>query len=285
MLTARIEADAVEQIAGRAERALLLELRTHPKPGLVSHVDNGSHTDMDAATFTASAAAIRPFMGELASAGSRAASMDALRRIGIAAEAAMMRATGGVNTHRGAIFGLGLLCAAAGRQATRTDAATLGEIVAATWGGDIVRGPVAPSHGAAALRRHGGGGAREEAASGFATIYRVGLPALRDAARIADATPEAVRLQCLFALLARVNDTALLHRGGAGGLVFAHGVARRFLRQGGIGRAGWREDALRLHRQFVARNLSPGGCADLLAMTLFVAMQPVGPRPAARRAA
>ena len=285
MLTARIEADAIERIAERAERAMLLELRTHPKPGLVSHVDSGSHTDMDAATFTASAAAIRPFMGELASAGSRAASMDALRRIGIAAEAAMMRATGGVNTHRGAIFGLGLLCAAAGRQAACTDAATLGEIVAANWGGEIMRAPVAPSHGAAALRRHGGGGAREEAASGFAMIYRAGLPALRNATRIAGATPEATRIQCLFTLLARVNDTALLHRGGEGGLAFAQGVACRFLRQGGIAREGWREDALRLHRLFVARNLSPGGCADLLAMTLFVAMQPPDPQAATRRVA
>ncbi|WP_241015220.1 triphosphoribosyl-dephospho-CoA synthase, partial [Burkholderia sp. Ac-20379] len=106
--------EAAEAIAGFAERCLRLEVRTWPKPGLVSHVDQGSHDDMDAATFARSAAAIRPFLAELAQAGAARAEMAALRRIGLRAEHAMLAATGGVNTHRGAIFGLGLLCAAAG---------------------------------------------------------------------------------------------------------------------------------------------------------------------------
>ncbi len=285
---------------------MLLELFTHPKPGLVSHRDTGSHADMDAATFGASAAAIRPFMSALAAAGARSAPMDELRRIGIAAEAAMMRATGGINTHRGAIFGLGLLCAAAGlhskaghakaghakaghaneAHADGRRATTLGETVRAIWGPGLASHPVmAHSHGAAARRRFGGGGAREEAASGFATVYRIGLPALQAGLRLAGGAHEAARVHCLFALLARARDTALLHRGGAEGLAFAQATARRFLDRGGVGRPGWREDALRLHRQFVARRLSPGGCADLLAMTLFVALSPAPVPPGVRCAA
>ena len=272
---ARAPHDTFALIGARAERAMLLELFTHPKPGLVSHCDRGSHADMDAAMFRASAAAIRPFMSALAAAGAQAAPMDALRRIGLAAEAAMMQATGGINTHRGAIFGLGLLCAAAGRHAAAPRCATLGETVAAIWGREIGATPAAPdSHGSAALRRHGGGGAREEAAAGFPTIYRVGLPALRDGTR------EAARIQCLFALLATVHDTTLLHRGGAEGLAFAQTAAARFLERGGIRRPGWRADALALHRAFVARNLSAGGSADLLAMTLFVALTPACARAA-----
>lgn len=273
------------EIGALAERAMLLELFTHPKPGLVSHRDRGSHADMDAATFMASAAAIGPFMGELAAAGARGAAMNELRRIGLAAEAAMMRATGGVNTHRGAIFGLGLLCAAAGRQ-IGTPAATLGDVVRASWGRDIASVPPgADSHGLAALRRHGGGGAREEAASGFPTVYRIGLPALAQGMRIAGAAHEAARVHCLFALLARVHDTTLLHRGGAEGLAFAQGAARGFLASGGIARPDWPDAATRVHRRFVARRLSAGGCADLLAMTLFVAMWPADRPQAARRAA
>ncbi|MGI0503638.1 triphosphoribosyl-dephospho-CoA synthase, partial [Burkholderia sp. ZZQ-2] len=102
------------RIAELAERSLVLEIETYPKPGLVSHVDTGSHTDMDAATFARSAAVLRPYFAELADAGARDADMAVLRKIGLRAEHAMLAATGGVNTHRGAIFGLGLLCAAAG---------------------------------------------------------------------------------------------------------------------------------------------------------------------------
>ena len=81
-----------------------------------------------------------------------------------------------------------------------------------------------------------------------------------------------MRLQCLFALIAAVDDTALLHRGGPDGLAFAQAAARGFLAEGGVGQPGWRDRALLLHRHFVVRHLSAGGCADLLAMTLFVAM-------------
>jgi triphosphoribosyl-dephospho-CoA synthase len=107
-------------IAAAAVRALLEELATWPKPGLVSHVDNGSHDDMDAAMLQRSAEVLGPFFEELAQAGSDHDSMASLRAIGLRAEVSMLTATGGVNTHRGTIFGLGLLCAAAGLKAARS---------------------------------------------------------------------------------------------------------------------------------------------------------------------
>ena len=103
-----------DQVADAAKAALLEELETWPKPGLVSHVDSGSHTDMDASTLRASATAIRPFYYQLTIAGAAESGMNRLREIGLEAERAMLAATSGVNTHRGAIFSLGLLCAAAG---------------------------------------------------------------------------------------------------------------------------------------------------------------------------
>src|SRR5260221_12476665 len=104
-------------IAVIASRCLLRELETWPKPGLVSPIDSGSHSDMDAGTFRRSAAAILPYLRALAEAGAQGCGMGRLRIIGLEAEAALFAATGGVNTHPGAIFGLGLLSPGAGAKA------------------------------------------------------------------------------------------------------------------------------------------------------------------------
>jgi triphosphoribosyl-dephospho-CoA synthase len=260
-----------DRIARLAARCLHRELATYPKPGLVSHVDSGSHSDMDAGTFRASASALEPFFGELAAAGAAGAGMAQLRRIGLAAEAAMRMATGGVNTHRGAIFGLGLLSAAAGALGPRPPAGSLGAHVRVRYADAILDGPeLLHAPGARARRRHGVGGAPAEAAAGFPTLYGTGLPALRRARARRPGAPEAARVEACLALVARLEDTNLLHRGGAEGYAFARAQAARFVAEGGIARADWFARAETLHRAFVARRLSPGGAADLLAMTLFV---------------
>lgn len=261
-------------IAASAVRSLLLELETWPKPGLVSHIDAGSHNDMDADTFRDSVAAIAPFLDAMAGAGAEGCAMGRLRAIGLDAEAAMLSATSGINTHRGAIFGLGLLCAAAGaRAAGQVDPAlSLGETVSSIWGSGILDHPVLlHSHGGGARRRFGAGGARMEAASGFPSVYQVGLPALRKGVLAAPEDAEAARVEACFALIAELEDTNLLHRAGLSGLHFAQCAARRFLENGGVSELDWRTSAHSVHRSFVARWLSPGGSADLLAMTLFVA--------------
>ena len=266
------DAERARRIAAAAASALRCELDTYPKPGLVSRIDSGSHADMDAATFAASTAAIEPYLADLAAAGAQDATMPALRRIGIAAEAAMRAATGGVNTHRGAIFGLGLLCAAAGSFSGETiPAGGLGDRVRQRYGADILDGPVllrAP--GAEARRRHGVGGAPLEAASGFPSVYEVGLPALARGRRLRPDDSEAAHVEACLALIATVEDTNLLHRGGEAGYAFARDAAAGFIAAGGVGQTAWREAAEALHHAFVAQNLSPGGAADLLAMTLFV---------------
>jgi triphosphoribosyl-dephospho-CoA synthase len=262
-----------EAIACLAAACLLRELETWPKPGLVSHIDTGSHTDMNAGTFRRSVAAIHPHLHALAEAGSQGCGMGRLRVIGLEAEADMFAATGGINTHRGAIFGLGLLCAAAGARAGghADPALPLGAVVSRLWGNDIVDGPLLlHSHGGNARRRYGAGGARLEAARGFPSVYRIGVPALQRAAVLAPTDAEAARVQACFTLIAALEDTNLLHRAGRAGLDFARDAARRFLEEGGVGNDDWRARACRVHRSFIARRLSPGGSADLLAMSLFV---------------
>lgn len=261
-------------IGATATACLKREVALYPKPGLVSPVDSGAHDDMDAAMMDRSADALEPFFARLADAGAVGAEMDRLRAIGIEAEAAMMAATGGVNTHRGAIFGMGLLCAAAGFRAAYAVPGTLGDIVANRWGPAIGGGPVPlHSHGSAVARRHGAGGARAEAGAGFPSLYAVALPALAEGRRLAPDDPDAARVHALMTLVARVADTNLLYRGGAEGLDFAQGQARAFLDAGGCGVPGWRARGIAMHRGFVARRLSPGGCADLLGMALFVETQ------------
>lgn len=263
--------DYAEQLGRLAALCLKLEVKTFPKPGLVSHIDNGSHSDMDAELLCRSADTLAPFFRDLAIAGATGAGMNRLRAIGIAAERAMMEATGGVNTHRGAIFGLGLLCAAAGYRKAFGIRKPLGRLVAERWGEAILSGPVClRSHGAVVTRRYGAGGASAEAACGFLSVYELGLPALHAGRKLAPHDEEAVRIQGCMTLIATVVDTNLLHRGGREGLSFAQTCASAFLARGGVGCSGWRERAVEIHQAFVARNLSPGGSADLLAMAMFV---------------
>lgn len=268
-----------ERIGRLAVRSLYREAALSPKPGLVSPDSRGSHRDMDFTTFLRSLQALRSYFPAIADCGGRRPDFPAMRRLGIAAEAAMLVATGGANTHRGAIFNLGLLCAAAGRllgEGERPRAATAGAVVKDAWGREILAGlsPVsegAPlSHGLSVARRYGCGGARQEAAAGFPAALDVGLPAYRGAlAATGDDALAAV--QTLFALIAEVDDSNLLWRGGRPGLAHGRRAAAGFLAAGGVLAADWRAHAAAIGDDFVARNLSPGGSADLLGVTLFLA--------------
>ena len=177
------EAWSGDGIATLAVECLALEVDAWPKPGLVSRIDSGSHADMDAGTFARSAEALRPYFASLAEAGRAGAGMGRLRAIGIAAEADMLAATDGINTHRGAIFGLGLLCAAAGFRALLPGGRRASPRQPSWRPAGVPRSWTVPSRCAATAPRRAATtapeGARAEAAAGFPTLYAVGLPALR----------------------------------------------------------------------------------------------------------
>lgn len=256
------------EIAACAAQALREELVTYPKPGLVSLVDNGSHPDMDADCFLTSIEAIAPSFAEMAEAAEGGCALEELQRIGLEAERAMWEATGGRNTHRGAIFCLGLLAAAAGRMHLE-DGLSLTEIVEVRWGGDIPQadGLSGSSDGLLMCREYGLGGVRREVTRGFPTVRRHGMQAFRGAL---EHGREAARVQAFFALLEHCEDTTLLKRGGMEGMQWARGQAREFLEAGGVKQPQWREGAEGVHFEFVRRNLTAGGAADLLAATLFI---------------
>jgi triphosphoribosyl-dephospho-CoA synthase len=269
--------DVHSTIGHLALRALQDELLCYPKPGLVSPVDNGSHADMDADLFMRSLLALKGYFPAIAAAGADDADLAHLQALGKSAEGDMLRATQGVNTHRGAIFCLGLLAAAAGYRLTRNEGVTggrLGRTVHAQWGRGLLANAqthcATPlSHGRCVHQRYGLGGARAEAAAGFPHVFQIGVPALQLALQ-ETGDNERARVQCFFSLMAVVPDTNLVYRGGLSGLAYAQEAAHGFLDAGGVSHAAWRARARVVHGQFIRRRLSPGGSADLLAATLFV---------------
>ena len=129
-------------VSAAALNALIAEVETTPKPGLVDLRDTGSHRDMDCETFRRSAVAVAPFLGEMAGlgygwAGGLPDLFAAIRPVGVRAERSMFAATGGVNTHKGAIFSLGILAAASGHCRKRCGR-FLPEIIL-SLSGDMVR--------------------------------------------------------------------------------------------------------------------------------------------------
>lgn len=269
---------ADEVLAEAAVAALREELEAYPKPGLVSPVDSGAHRDMDFDLMCRSAASLRRPFARLAAAGRQGHRFDtALAPLGRAAERAMLEATGGVNTHRGAIFAMGLIVAAIARTPAADGRPTPTAIRATLlreWGEALeahaAAGERASSHGGLVRQKTGVGGARGEAAQGFPAVFEIGLPAYREA-RARGLEAKVARIQALFALMEAVDDTTVLYRGGVEAGVFVRRAAAGFLAAGGCAEEGWFGRAVELHRTFVARNLSPGGCADLLAGTLLVA--------------
>ncbi len=266
--------DVAVMVEEAARRALLAEINLYPKPGLVSPVDSGAHSDMDLATFHRSIQSLRGYFAAIADEGEKGAPFHRLRDLGLQAEQSMLRATGGINTHRGAIFSLGLLAAGAGWNSAHglpLEGSFLVQTVVRLWGSDIEAShpPLPASHGSLVVARYGARGARSEAAAGFPTLMDLALPALREAeSRGAD--PDAAGIQSLFAVMAVLEDTNLLHRGGVAGLVHVQRAAHDFLEQGGVFHRRWRDQAVALHRECIRRHLSPGGSADVLAAALFL---------------
>ena len=259
------------RIARLAAAALVEEVYTTPKPGLVDMNNTGAHRDMTVQTFLYSAAALQPYFKEMAVLGSTLPEdrlLPALREAGIRAEQAMFRATNGVNTHKGALFSLGLLCGCAGRcialQATPT-AETLCAMAAKLTRGICARelGTEEDTHGQGVYRKYGTLGVRGEAESGFASVQRYSLPCFRQELKNGTDYGEAAT-KALLSLIAHVTDTTVLHRRGAETATWAAQQALQLL-------AHYSEEAvLALDAAFIRENVSHGGCADLLAVTIFL---------------
>lgn len=315
LIDAHFEQAFVRRTAQNAVRALLCEVAVTPKPGLVDRANAGAHTDMDVFTFIDSACALAPYFESCACTGlafrqgNPEACFDALRTPGLLAEAAMRRATGGVNTHKGAIFSLGIACAALGMgyeaapglgkseacqsgegQSSGKDDDGRADVAAALLRcGEMTRGPVQREFermdggkGCTAGERlycaQGVGGVRAEAAGGFASVREAALPRL-EACLAAGLNLNDASLCALVALMARTQDTNALHRGGAEGARAMQQTAQeidRFIVEalscGKLpGMMGQVTERMRAWDEALSRaRISPGGSADLLALALLM---------------
>lgn len=268
-----------EYIAVRAYLALNQEFTTTPKPGLVDRNNRGSHSDMGIKHFFASANALRPHFCRFAEEGFLTRDLDPretfsrIRPIGVEAEQAMYQATHGVNTHKGAIFSLGILCASAGRLPPENwnPEALLRECAAMTQGLTAqdfagVTMENAKTAGEKVYAQYGITGVRGQAELGFPAVLNVGLPILRQGLSRGLSFNDAGCVTLLH-LLAATDDTNLIHRSDRQTQLEVKAQIGALLKNDPFPP---KEVILELDKEFIKRNLSPGGSADLLALTYFL---------------
>jgi holo-ACP synthase/triphosphoribosyl-dephospho-CoA synthase len=269
-------------VTSAALRALVGEAAVTPKPGLVDRANSGAHRDMDFFSFIDSSAALLPWFRDCALAGYGEPGKDggdpqalfaSLRQRGRTAELLMRRAAK-ANTHRGLLFSLGVLSAAYGRlyrDQEEPAAEALLDFAARMTGSlakDFSTSRPPSTHGEAIYAQSGAAGIRGEASAGFPTVRNWGLPTLRRLLAEGRGMNDA-GLETLLQLIARTEDTNIIHRSNLDSLETIRTETAAFL-SGNPGLEEIRKKAAEMDRDFTARNISPGGAADLLAVSIFL---------------
>lgn len=273
-----------QEIGRLATQSILYEVAVTPKPGLVDRRNAGAHKDMDCFTFLSSAAALAPYFLQFAQMGATYAKHEpkalfrAIRNIGIEAEHRMFAATAGVNTHKGAIFSIGLACAAAG-SLSASDVVLKPENIAG-YVRNMTEGICAkeyqgleakqnPTKGEQIYLRYGLTGVRGEVEQGFPSVLKYSYPVLEHCLSQSIAGNESM-LQAYLYLVGNVDDTNVLGRHDMTMSKYVKRETQKILQAGG---ALKKENIALLQAMdddFITKNVSPGGCADLLALTVFL---------------
>lgn len=262
-----------------AVKSLLDEVNTTPKPGLVDRRNNGSHNDMDIHLFKKSAFSLMPYFDKCFSIGRETAKLtydetfSSMRNTGILAEKTMYDATGGINTHKGIIYSLGILCASIGRLWSPEIGFPNSSDICRE-GANIVRNAIkkdfeqidSSTAGGRGYLKYGLTGIRGEVSSGYKSVLKFGLPCYKNLINKGIEKNDAGSVTLLH-LIANVDDTNLYHRGGIEGARYAANAAKNLLSDSQV---PTKEEIELLDDDFIRRNLSPGGCADLLAITYFL---------------
>lgn len=278
-LMSHFSALCADHVSACAARAMLYEVSVTPKPGLVDRGNSGAHRDMDFFTFVDSAAALTPWFRRFCLLGFQEAdALDedlfrAAQRLGQEADDAMFAATNGVNTHKGLIFSLGLLCTAAGQLYWRnllesqiafpdTDALLSRTAALAVCSLPDLERQAAATNGARVFQTYRVKGVRQEAAEGFPSVARWVLPVLEHSG-----SPEENGKRALLTLFTQVEDTNVLHRGGPAALEH---LSRRAAQVLAAPEADFDRHLADFDRELIKAGISPGGCADLLAVGYFL---------------
>lgn len=254
------------RLADLAVESLVEELSLTPKPGLVDRLNQGSHHDLTFPIMMDSAKSLHNTFYKMAMAAYGKYPSQELREkigeIGREGETVMFQVTGGINTHKGAIWSLGLLTGAAAIHLGRCDEEQLCFTAGAIAKYEDRFIPPQLTNGIKAIQKYGVHGAKVEAQLAFPHIRKFGLPLLKEALKISDY--ETAKFYSFLGLVANLDDTCILHRGGMEGLEYAKQYANKVLESNKL------QELHSMNEAFVERNLSPGGSADLLAASIYV---------------
>ncbi|RNC28513.1 MAG: 2-(5''-triphosphoribosyl)-3'-dephosphocoenzyme-A synthase [Candidatus Dichloromethanomonas elyunquensis] len=271
---------AAWKIGEAALRGMLYEVGCYPSPGLVSPISSGLHTDMDFFTFLNSTAVLAPAMYRCAQIGldEEENLLPKLRVIGQQTEREMFRATNKVNTQKGLLFLAGIVCASAGQCVRQGEKVIRQNIVGHCR--RICKGIVGQelaavsvdeqlSHGQRLYKEFGALGVRGEIADGLPSVIQVGLPLYEEALQGGLTARETV-VHCLVGMMSRVEDTTVMHRSGLDGHHKMRKAGARFIQLGGMKTASGQKYLTFLKSFFIKNKISPGGAADLAAVTIMI---------------
>jgi triphosphoribosyl-dephospho-CoA synthase len=275
--------------AALAQRAILYEVSTSPKPGLVDRHNSGAHKDMDFFTFMASSSALYRGLYECCMEGLNFEEEDStkllsrIRKPGIECERAMFQATNGVNTHKGIIFSMGILCAIVGKLHREHNMENfiiedICEEVKKVANGltekdfNGIQNKVVLTHGERLYKKYGLKGIRGEVESGFSTVQKNAVQSLRAWKVDNRLSKNELFLEMLLKLMSGSEDTNVIIRGGIENLNYVKKISKEFLIEGGIKKPGAKKRLECMNKEFIKRNISPGGSADLLAVAIFLGM-------------
>lgn len=263
-----------EQLAKFARRALEEEVLLSPKPGLVDRRGAGAHDDLNLFAMLRSAQVLEPYFADMARIASDAPALNVEMRenlalCGVQAELAMLEATAGSNSHRGAIWCLGLLVSAASRLGYEASVSAICNTAA-----QIARIPcgiksAAVSHGELVRRKYAVNGAKQEALNAFPHVREIAFPNLLSA-RARGLTESLGRIDVLLALMSSLDDTCILYRAGIDALALVKQGAAGVLEAGGLSSSAGRAAFAYLDELVLRLGVSPGGSADMLAATMFL---------------
>lgn len=248
-------------IAHLATQALQAELDTTPKPGLVDKDSNGAHRDMDYALMQRSIDTLHPYFVKLALLGCADAlpTHTSIRDIGIEAERAMLSATNGVNTHKGALFSMGLAVVAAAHEKDTDSLQTTIKALAASFPDtNGTHGSKAKllSKGTTAIK-----GALDNAREGYEMLFAEWLPFYIERRKERDAH---TLHKTLLRIMCDLDDTNVIYRTDLATAEEVKQEARALLDN--FSKAALKD----MDRHYTTRNISPGGAADMLSLTIFI---------------
>jgi triphosphoribosyl-dephospho-CoA synthase len=285
------------KIAGTAIQSMLYEVSATPKPGLVDRANSGAHQDMNFLTFMSSSAVLFDTFYYCALEGMNFTSqnyqvlLERIRPFGIEGEKKMFAATNGVNTHKGLVFSLGIIAAALGSLYAEEkefifDAHEICKRVQQIAVGlckefGTILNKNEQTYGERLFEKYNIKGIRGEVESGFQTVMKYGLSVMRQYAS-KDEDLNNVFIQVLLNLMSKTEDSNVLGRHDHGTLEYVRHQAEIALQLGGAFTKEGMDFITFLDREFISRNISPGGSADLLAVTimLFLSEQQFSPNEA-----